>query len=332
MKICIFGAGAVGGYLGAKLSRAGAEVSLVARGDHLAAMRRHGLRLIDGDEEVVVHPPATDDAHELGPQDYVVVTLKAHAVPAAIEAMAPLLGPGTAVVPAANGIPWWYFHELEGPWRDRRVMSVDADGRQWQGIGPERAIGCVIYAACEVVAPGVVVHEVHNRFLLGEPGGERTARVERLSEVLGGAGLEAPVRAEIRDDIWMKLWGNLAFSPISALTGATLAELVADEGVLAVARTMMGEAQAVAEALGVRFADDIDGRIRVTAQAGAHKTSMLQDLEKGRPLEIDPITGVVAELGRLTGVATPTVDMIYALAVRRARQAGCYPERERSGD
>lgn len=323
-RIAVFGAGAVGGYLGALLTDAGARVTLIARGPHLAAMRENGLVLVSGGRRTVRRVDATDDPARAGEQDYVVVALKAHAAAAAAEATRPLLGPRTAVVTASNGVPWWYFHGLDGPWRDRRIDSVDPGGRQWDAIGPERAIGCVVYPACEIDGPGVVRHVEGDRFVLGEPSGERTERVLELAGALRRAGLKAPVKPRIRDDIWVKLWGNLCFNPVSALTGATLAEIGADPDLRAVCRTVMLEAQAVGERLGARFAIDADRRIDGATAVGAHRTSMLQDLEKGRPLEIDALVTAVRELGRMTKTPTPTLDTVLALIRRKAELAGLY--------
>jgi 2-dehydropantoate 2-reductase len=324
VKICIFGAGAIGGYLGARLAATDVDVSLVARGPHLEAMRRDGLTLREAAEETVVAVNATDDPATLGRQDYVVVTLKAHSVPAIVERLPPLLGPSTAVVTASNGVPWWYFHGLEGPHANRRLRSVDPDDVQWNGIGPERAIGCVVYPACEIEAPGVVRHTEGNRFGLGERSGEKSERVSALSEAFIDAGLRAPIR-RIRDEIWMKLWGNLCFNPISALTTATLDVIATDSpGTREVAAAMMREAQTIGERLGVRFGVDMDKRIAGAAAVGAHRTSMLQDLELGRPMEIDALLTAVQEMGEITGVATPTIDVVLALVRQRARIAGCY--------
>jgi len=325
MRICVFGAGAIGGYLAARLIQAGdAEVSLVARGPHLAAMRESGLTLITADDKSTVEVNATDDPSALGPQDYVIVSLKAHSVSAIVESLQPLLGPDTAVVAAQNGIPWWYFHRLQGPYEGRRVESVDPGGRIWDGIGPERAVGCVVYPAAEIEAPGVVRHVSGNRFPIGEPSGEKTERVLALSKLLVAGGLKAPVRPNIRNDIWVKLWGNLAFNPISAITGGTLEQIATDEGTREVARAMMLEAQAIGEALGASFPVDVDRRIEGAREVGAHKTSMLQDLELGRPLEIDALVTAVQELGEPTGVATPAIDLVLGLVRQRARLAGCY--------
>ncbi|WP_072747951.1 2-dehydropantoate 2-reductase [Oceanicella actignis] len=326
MKICIFGAGAIGGFMGARLAAdpeaTGAEVSLVARGPHLAAIREKGLTLIEQERELNVRVRATDDPAELGPQDYVVLTLKAHSAPAVVDAMQPLLGPDTAVVTGVNGVPWWYFHRFGGPLEGTRLQSVDPGGRQWEGIGPERAIGCVVYPAAEIAAPGVVRHVEGWRFTLGEPSGERSERALRLSRALTAAGFKAPVRPRIRDEIWVKLWGNLSFNPISALTLATLDAICADPGTRAVARSMMLEAQRIAEKLGVKFPIDVDRRIEGAAAVGAHRTSMLQDLEAGRPMEIDALVTAVQELGRLVDEPTPTIDVVHALICLRARVAG----------
>lgn len=327
MKICIFGAGAIGGYLGAKLAAAGektgAEVSLVARGPHLAAMRENGLTLIEeGAEPVAVPVRATDDPAELGPQDYVVLTLKAHSVPPIVDRLQPLLGPETTVVSGVNGVPWWYFHKLGGPWEGTRLESVDPGGVQWEGIGPDRVLGCVVYPAAEVEAPGVIRHVEGNRFSLGEPDGSKSERALRLSGALAAAGLRAPVRPNLRDEIWLKLWGNLSFNPISALTHATLDILCTDPGTRAVARAMMVEAQEIAEKLGVKFPISVDRRLDGGAAVGAHRTSMLQDLLAGRPMEIDALVGSVQELGRLTETPTPTIDVVLALVRQRARMAG----------
>ncbi|OLS51526.1 2-dehydropantoate 2-reductase [Rhodovulum sulfidophilum] len=326
MKICVFGAGAIGGYMGAKLAQAGAEVSLVARGPHLAAMRARGLRLIEEesgtDETVPVR--AAEDAAELGEQDYVIVTLKAHSVPPVVGKMQPLIGAGTTVVSGVNGVPWWYFHKIGGPLEGTRLASVDPGDAQWTGFGPDRVLGCVVYPAAEVIEPGVVRHIEGNRFSLGEPDGSRSERALRLSRALASAGLKAPVRPKLRDEIWVKLWGNLSFNPISALTHATLDVLCTDPGTRGVARAMMLEAQAIAEKLGVKFPIDVERRIEGGAAVGAHRTSMLQDLDLGRPMEIDALVGSVQELGRITGTPTPAIDTVLALVALRARVAGLY--------
>jgi 2-dehydropantoate 2-reductase len=324
MKICIFGAGAIGGYMGAKLAAAGADVSLVARGPHLRAMQERGLTLIEEGERRTVAVRAAEDPAALGVQDYVVVTLKAHSVPPVVARMQPLIGPETTIVSGVNGVPWWYFHKIGGPLEGTRLQSVDPGDAQWRGFGPDRVLGCVVYPAAEVEEPGVIRHIEGNRFSLGEPDGSKSDRAERLSAALTAAGLKAPVRPRIRDEIWVKLWGNLSFNPISALTHATLDVLCTDPGTRGVARAMMLEAQTIAEALGVRFPIDVDRRIEGGAAVGAHRTSMLQDLDAGRPMEIDALVGAVQELGRLTGTATPAINTVLALVRLRARVAGLY--------
>lgn len=324
MRICIFGAGAIGGYLGANLAKAGADVSLVARGPHLAAMREKGLTLVEEGGTTTVGVAASDDPAELGPQDYVIITLKAHSVPPLVERMQPLIVANTTIVSAVNGVPWWYFYKLAGPYEGTRLESVDPGNVQWRGFGPERVLGCVVYPAAEVSEPGSVRHIEGNRFSLGEPDGSKSERALALSKLLVDAGLKAPVRSNLRDELWVKLWGNLSFNPISALTHATLDVLCTDKGSRAVARNMMLEAQTIAEKLGVKFPVDIERRLDGGAAVGAHRTSMLQDLEAGRPLEIDALVRSVQELGRIVSVPTPAIDTVTALIVLRARVAGLY--------
>ncbi len=325
MKVCIFGAGAIGGYMGAKLAQAGADVSLVARGPHLAAMQAKGLTLIEeGTEAVTVPVRASADPAALGPQDYVIVTLKAHSVPGVVAAMQPLIGAQTTIVSGVNGVPWWYFHKIGGALEGTRLQTVDPGNVQWNGFGPDRVLGCVVYPAAEVSEPGTIRHIEGNRFSLGEPDGSKSDRAVALSQTLQAAGLKAPVRPRLRDEIWVKLWGNLSFNPISALTHATLDVLCTDPGTRDVARRMMVEAQAIAEALGVTFPIDVERRIDGGAAVGAHRTSMLQDLSAGRPMEIDALIGSVQELGRITGLPTPTIDTVLALTTLRARVAGLY--------
>lgn len=324
MRIGVFGAGAIGGLLGAKLAAAGADVTFIARGPHLAAMQANGVRLITGGETITVHPRCLADAGEAGTQDYVVVTLKAHSLPGAAPQIARMMGPDSALVTGINGVPYWYFYGQESAWRDRRIESVDPGGKLWDILPPSQVIGSVVYPAAEVVEPGVIEHTYGDRFTLGEPDGSRSARAERLSKALIGAGLKAPVRPRIRDEIWVKLWGNMAFNPLSALTLSTLDRITGQPDLRAVCRAMMLEGKAVAEALGVRFAIDVERRIDGAAEVGEHKTSMLQDLERGRPMEIDALLGAVAELGVMTGIPMPVSNAVLALVRERARQAGCY--------
>ena len=319
MKVCVFGAGAIGGYIGAELARTDVDVSMVARGAHLAAMREYGVRLqIDG-EERVAHPRFTDVPSELGVQDYVIIALKAHAISDAVDAIIPLLGAKTCVVTASNGLPYWYFYGAVGTPNGMTLETVDPGGRQWRLLGPERAVGCVVFPAVEVIAPGVIRHEHGRKFPIGEPGGERSVRVEQLHRLLTQAGLDAPIRSDIRDEIWLKLWGNLCFNPISALTHATVDVIASDPETRAICNAMMAEAKAIGERLGLHLRVDADRRIDGIAALGVHRMSMLQDLERGRSMEIEPLVGVVQELGRLLDIPTPTIDVVLALIRQRAR-------------
>lgn len=324
MRICIVGAGAIGGYLAAKLALADLDVTLIARGANLAAIRSNGivLRAAGGDAEQIAHPRlVTDDMSAAGPHDVVIPAVKAHQLAGVAPAMRALYHGETMVVPAQNGIPWWYFHQHGGPFDQHQIKAVDPDGILAAQIEPERVIGCVVYPATELVAPGIIQHIEGERFTLGELNGARSERIQHLSQALSHAGLKAPIRQRIRTDIWIKLWGNLAFNPISALTGATLAGICRFPPTRALAAAMMAEAQAIGEQLGISFGISIEQRIAGAEQIGEHKTSMLQDIEAGRPTEIDALVGAVAELGRLTGVPTPHIDAIEAAVRLRERQA-----------
>ncbi len=268
---------------------------------------------------------ATADPKELGHQDYVIVALKAHQAWEVAEQMEPLLGPHTAVVTAQNGLPWWYFHGFEGQYADRRIESVDPGGRQWNAIGPERVIGCSVYPAAEIEAPGVIKHVSGDKFGLGEPTRQVTERVQKLSELFETSGFKAPILPEIRNDIWLKLWGNLCFNPISALTHATLDVVATDPGTRELARHMMEEGERIARRIGVHFRVDIEKRINGAARVGAHRTSMLQDVDKNRPIELDALLTSVQELGRLTEVPTPHINAVLALAKQMGRVRGIYP-------
>ena len=321
-KICVFGAGAIGGYVGARLAMKGeADVSLVARGGHLAAMKARGLTLKQAGETHVVHPRVTDQPSELGPQDFIILTLKAHGLAGVIGQLAPLIGKDTAILFAQNGIPWWYFHGVEGPLAGTRLESVDPGGEIWNRIGPERALGCVVWQAAEIEAPGVIAHHYGDRMPVGEPTGEKTERAMRLSRLLTSAGIKSPVRPELRNEIWLKLWGNLGFNPVSVLTGGTLLDLATDPGTRRVIATMMGEARAVGEALGVTFAVGAEERMDMAAKVGAHRTSMLQDVEAGRPTELESLLGVVIELAGLVEIDTPSLQLVYDLCKFRCKRA-----------
>jgi 2-dehydropantoate 2-reductase len=326
MKIAIFGAGAIGGYIAAKLHHGGADVSVIARGAHLEAIRANGLTVKSNGQTFNARLPATDKAEDAGLQDYVIVTLKANALPAAAAEIAKMMSPNTVLATVSNGIPSWYFYGLDSPWRDHVVESVDPGGRLFHLLPPHQVVGCIAFHAAEVKEPGVIEHTYANRFSLGEPDGSKCARAEALSQVLSNAGLNAPVHADIRNEIWLKLWGNLAFNPMSALTGLTVDQLAFRPDLRAAARTLMEEAATVAEALGVRFPMSVDERMDFTGSVGAHKTSMLQDLERGRPMEIDALLGAVVELARLTEKPVPLCAAVLAMLRGRARQAGLYPD------
>jgi len=322
MKICVYGAGAIGGFLAARLARHGeAEVSVVARGPHLDAIRRHGITLETPEERFRVPVRATDDPSELGVQDFVFMTMKAHQVGACLDRLPALLGPDTAVLPPTTGIPFWYFHRQPG-FDGRRLPRLDPGGRQWQAIGPERAIGCVYLVATEVTGPGVIHHDgLTPRFPLGEPDGSRSERVLALSGVMQRSGLAAPVDEQIRGWLWMKMISSLCWNPVATLTAATLGEMNARPEVLAIVHRLVAEADAVAAKLGVTIPVSLNARIGGTRRAPAHKMSMLQDLERGRPLEIDVLADSIETMREIAGVETPTIDMMLALTRLRAATA-----------
>jgi 2-dehydropantoate 2-reductase len=321
VRIAILGAGATGGFLGARLAKAGAEVVLIARGPHLRAMRESGLRLIEQDEETAVPVEATDDLAAIRGSEFVFVTLKAHSVPAMAAGLAANLGHDAAVVSAQNGIPWWYFQRHGGELEGIHLETVDPGGMIARTIDPRRVIGCIAYPATSVVGPGVVRHVEGERFSLGELDGSHTERISALSRLLTGAGLKAPVQSKIRHELWVKLMGNAVFNPLSALTRAGLGDMAESPVLAPVVRAAMEEADAVAARIGIAIPVSIERRIRGAARVGAHKTSMLQDLESGRPLEIDAITGSVVELAGRLGVPVPHLETIYAsVKVLAARQ------------
>jgi 2-dehydropantoate 2-reductase len=314
MKIAIVGAGAIGGYLGAKLALAGEEVTFIARNKNLAAIHANGFRLQleDGTEQHASNVRAVQHMADAGVQDAVLLTLKAHQVKDVLPDLRALFGPDTVVVTMINGVPWWYFQQLPGAYEGRQLESVDPGGFIAQHIEPERIIGSVVYPAAELVEPGVVKVIEGNRFTLGEPGGSRSPRIEALSQAMMKAGFKSPISKDIRAEIWVKLWGNLCFNPISALTHATLQDICRFPESRELAANMMREGQAVAQALGVSFKITLDQRMAGAEAVGAHKTSMLQDVEHGRALELNALVGSVIELGRVCGVATPTISAIFA--------------------
>jgi 2-dehydropantoate 2-reductase len=314
MKICIVGAGAIGGYLGAKLALSGNEVTLIARGAHLQAIQKNGLKLImaDGSTHTATPSLATSDMSQAGHQDVVILAVKTTSVAALAPNLPSLYKPETMVVTAQNGIPWWYFRKHGGVYEGTRIQSVDPDGTIEAHINVERVIGCVVYPATEIVEPGVIKHIEGDRFSLGEIDASKTERIQLLAQALKLAGLKAPIRSQIRTDLWVKLWGNVAFNPISALTLSTLDHICQYPLTRELARQMMSEAQAIAQKLGIDFGITLEQRIEGAQKVGAHKTSMLQDIEACRPTEVDAIVGAVAELGRLTQTPTPHIDAIYA--------------------
>lgn len=321
MKVAVLGAGAIGAYVGAALDRAGADVHLIARGPHLAAMRQHGVRVESprGDFTARVH--ATDDPAEIGPVDYVFLGLKANAYAACGPLVAPLLHDTTAVVAAQNGIPWWYFHRHGGPHDGHRVESVDPGGAVSAVLAPERAIGCVVYAATELSGPGVVRHLEGTRFSIGEPDRSASKRCETFAEAMRAGGLKCPVEAELRHDIWIKLLGNISFNPISALARATMRQMCRHGGTRQVIEQMMHETLAVAAALGCRPDISVERRLAGAERVGDHRTSTLQDLERGKPLELDVLLAAVVELADVTDVPVPTLRTVHALSDLLANQS-----------
>ena len=328
MKLCIFGAGAIGGYLATHLAQVDdLEVSVVARGEHLAAIRRNGLAIESPRGTLRARVRATDRPQELGAQDVVILALKSHQVTPALDGVQALLGPHTAVVPPTTGIPYWYFHGLPGPHRNRQIERLDPQGRQWQALPPERVIGCVYWVASEVTAPGVIHHDGSlSRFPIGEPDGSSSERALRLAAALKGAGLDAPVVPDIRAWIWAKMISSLCWNPVATLTLATLSEMNARPEVVAIVRSMMSEADALAQRLGVQqMPISIEQRITAARNAGGHKMSMLQDLERGRPLELDVLVDSIEAMREIAQSPTPTIDTVYALLRLRAAKLSPRP-------
>jgi 2-dehydropantoate 2-reductase len=319
MRVCVVGAGAIGGLLGARLAAAGHEASLVARGAHLSAIRANGLGLKDDTGVRSVRVPASDDPAGFGPQDVVVLALKAYSIGPMLPRLAGLLTPDTAVVTAINGIPWWYFCRAGGRFDGQPVECVDPRGEMLRALDPRHLVGCVVHGSAEVVAPGLVHHTSVGSFILGELDGRTTPRVQAFAAAIEGAGLRAPVSARIRDDLWTKLVGNTSYNPVAALTGALMSEINANPALIDLIRRMIVEAIAVAEAHGCRMTVSLEERFALARKLGDVKVSMLQDLERDRPLEIDAIVTAVCELGRKAGVPTPTIGGVEALIRERAR-------------
>jgi 2-dehydropantoate 2-reductase len=325
VKFLIVGAGAVGAYIGAMMSRQGYDVTLHARGPHLRAMQEKGVRVISADDDFVAHPRLVADLKDAGPMDVVFLCVKAHGLPPVAQHLAPVLGPETAVVSTQNGIPWWYFQGDGGPLAGTRLERVDPGGVVSQAIEARRVIGSLIYFATEIIGPGVVKHNEGARISLGEPDGSRSERIKKIAEALIASGLRAPVTTHLRSEIWVKILGNVAFNPISALTGATLAQILTNPETTNLVRNIMQETEALTEKLGVKMQVSIDQRMAGAAKVGEHKTSMLQDLEAGRPLELEAIVGAVLEVGERIGLPMPHTRSVYActklLAERRSAAA-----------
>ena len=321
MNVAVFGAGVIGGYLAAKLAEAGVAVVAIARGAQLAAIRAHGLRLLEGGAPRSVAVEATEDARSLGPQDLVIVTLKAHSLPAAAADIAALCSPETTIVAAQNGIPWWYFHREGGPLEGTRIAAVDPKGTLYETLDPARVLGCVVQMAATQPEPGLVRHQAGNRFMLGEPRGGSSERLKRVVAVLDKAGLEGVATSAIRYEIWHKLWGNVAFNPLSVVTQATMDRLIGDPGTRAVATAVMSEAERVANRLGIRFDMSAEARIDGLKRLGAYKTSALQDVEAGRPIELGALAEAVAEIAERLGIETPMLKSLATLARMRAETA-----------
>ena len=314
LNIAIVGAGAIGGYLGVKLALSGCNVTFIARGENLKALKAQGMTLITEDgSRLQARDVAACSIEEARQYDYVFLTMKSHQVSPVAAQVSRLCHDTTSVVTMQNGVPWWYFYQLNSPYRDRQLSSIDPDATQWNCIGPQRVIGAVVYPAAELVAPGVVQLIEGNRFTLGEPSGEKSDRVTALAQAMIAAGFKTPVSTDIRSELWVKLWGNLTFNPVSALTHATLEQICSFEPTRQLAARMMTEAQTIGERLGVQFKISIDKRIAGAQAVGAHKTSMLQDIEQGKPLELEALLGSVIELGRICEVPTPTLDTVYAM-------------------
>ena len=325
MKFAIVGAGAIGAFLGARLAQAGEDVYLIARGPHLRSMQANGVCVRSPEGNFEAHPTATNDYDAVGPVDFVFLTVKAHSLTEIAPQLSPLLGPETAVVSAQNGIPWWYFQNHGGPWEGTRLESVDPEGTIAGAIEPRRIIGCIIYPSAAIVQPGVIKHIEGNRFAIGELDGASSDRCKRLSSTLIKAGFRSPIRRNIRHDLWVKLLGNVVFNPMSALTGVTLLEMATHPEASAVSRAAMAEADAVAHGLGVELGVSIDQRMAGAAQVGHHKTSMLQDIETGRPLELESVVGAVLELGDMQGIPMPHTRTLYACTKLLAQRLSNQP-------
>ena len=324
MKICIFGGGSIGGLLAVNLEKIGINVSVIARGKHLEVMKKNGLTLINSlGEEASYTVNCSDDPNSFGIQDYLFITIKSPALLPSLESLKPLVGKNTTIITCMNGIPHWYFHKLNNKYANYKIKCLDSDLLIDSILPPDNIVGSVVYPACEIVKPGTIKHIAGNRFSLGEPDGTESDRLKFISEILKKAGFRAPIQKNIRDEIWLKLIGNLSFNPISALTGATLEQICNDQGTEAIVKEMMIEAKTIAEKLGAKINMSIEKRIDGARKVGAHKTSMLQDIEAGKPIEIDSIIVAVRELGELTNSPTPNINTILSLTIQKAKLIGC---------
>ncbi|HEY0823732.1 MAG TPA: 2-dehydropantoate 2-reductase [Ramlibacter sp.] len=324
MKACIYGAGAIGGWLGVKLARAGCEVSVVARGATLDALRAHGLRLQEGGETLAARVQASAAPSELGVQDLVVVAVKAPAMADVARSIRPLIGPGTIVLTAMNGVPWWFFQGFGGPYAGTRLKAVDPDGAIAEAVPARHIVGCVVHASCALREPGYVQHHFGNKLIIGEPSGEKTQRVQQLAALLEKAGFETVLSEQIQKDAWYKLWGNMTVNPVSAITGATTDLILNDDLVRGFISAVMLEAREIGARVGIPIAQQPEDRHQVTRKLGAFKTSLLQDVEAGKPVEIDALVTVVKEMGEMTGVPTPFTDALLGLSRLHARVHGLY--------
>ena len=325
-KICVFGAGAIGGYLACSLMKTSADISVIARGAHKEAIEANGLKLIKGNIEETHKIYVTDKPSDLSVQDFIFLGVKAHAISGIIDSLLPIIGEKTSIISAVNGLPWWYFYKAQTGTMldDCHIESVDPGGRIWNKIGAEKAIGCVVYPACEIVQPGIIKHFNGDRFSLGEPNGINSERLKRISELLISGGLKAPQKKNLRNEIWIKLWGNCSFNIVSALTGTTLDELGQNVETLNLIRKVMTECQNVAENIGIKFNISLEHRINGAISIIGHKPSTTQDLEANKPLEIDPLIGSIIEISNKLNIETPTLKTLNTLIKLKAETLGLY--------
>ena len=325
-KVCIFGAGSIGGYLATCLSKTNTDLSLIARGPHKKAIEKNGLTLIKNDKSENFKLKVTDDPKILGEQDYIFISIKAHAISGVVDSIQTLVGKNTSIISAVNGLPWWYFHKANSgtDLDEKHIDSVDPEGKIWNSLKPSRAIGCVVYPAAEITEPGVIKHNGGERFTLGEPDGSKSERLKKIADLLISGGLKAPQKSNLRDEIWIKLWGNCSFNIVSALYDKTLDEIGNDPKLLKTVRILMQECQSVGEKIGVKFNISIDHRIKAATSIIGHKPSTTQDLHAKRPLEIDPIIGSIIEIGNKININTENLKSEYNKLKQKAESLGLY--------